>query len=543
MSPLLVDILVLAIAISAGLTSGWWLQFWTNHKQNHVSHEEHQETREKDQNHTKNAMRQLQTLAADVAAQVGEHSERVLEINSELTSLDAHDADSVMDAVARLVEANARMHEQLSSAERRLEEQAREIESHLSEARTDALTQIRNRRAFDEEMQKCVDSFKQQERPSSVMMLDIDYFKTFNDAHGHNAGDEVLKSVANTLRSSVAGSAVVCRYGGEEFAIIFPGTTLSIARSAAERARSAVARTQIDFQGKILAVTVSAGLAEFLPGESTESVTKRSDDALYVSKRAGRNCGHYHDGANYVRFVARSDVESHPATAVALTPVPAGDTNSRPTANDECSQQPAPVNAKAPSAVAKESQGAQDPVTGLPTRAAFYDDVTRRIAEWKRGGNSLSIMLMQVYKLHSVGGAEGTRARQLVLRAATQFLRATMRNMDHIARYDDDTFSVLMPTASLSNAVKIAERLGRAVSRCKLPLEGGPLTFAVTFGVAEAVQSDGASELLQRTKTALDTGGDAGGSSIFVHDGEKCVGAEEFMANGGLVGQLADHTA
>ena len=99
MSPLLVDILVLAIAISAGLTSGWWLQFWTNHKQNHVSHEEHhhvsheehQQTREKDQNDTKNAMRQLQSLAADVAAQVGEHNERVLEINSELTSIDAHD--------------------------------------------------------------------------------------------------------------------------------------------------------------------------------------------------------------------------------------------------------------------------------------------------------------------------------------------------------------------------------------------------------------------------------------------------------------------
>jgi len=124
----------------------------------------------------------------------------------------------------------------------------------------------------------------------SVAMADIDHFKQVNDTHGHAAGDEVLKRVAQVLTQTLRTGDSVIRYGGEEFLLLLPNADLQAAMRVAERARAAVASARIESGGQQLAVTLSLGVAEQGAEESREETIRRADVALYEAKRAGRNC-------------------------------------------------------------------------------------------------------------------------------------------------------------------------------------------------------------------------------------------------------------
>ena len=123
-------------------------------------------------------------------------------------------------------------------------------------------------------------------------MLDIDYFKKFNDTYGHQVGDQVLKLVASTLKTGVKGGDIVARYGGEEFAIILPKTTKENAFTVAEHVRDSVSSKDIINRGtgKVLGqIRLSVGVSEYKPGESIEDLIERADKALYEAKNNGRN--------------------------------------------------------------------------------------------------------------------------------------------------------------------------------------------------------------------------------------------------------------
>src|SRR5690606_10510368 len=152
-----------------------------------------------------------------------------------------------------------------------------------------------NRRAFDDFIARQQAEFRRDNRPTTVLMLDVDKFKLFNDTHGHQAGDIVLQGVAQVLRKSMRDIDLVARYGGEEFSVVFPGSKLTEVAAAAERARAAIQAATFTFEGKQLKVTASLGLAEIRAGEAIVETVKRADEALYASKKAGRNCAHWHD--------------------------------------------------------------------------------------------------------------------------------------------------------------------------------------------------------------------------------------------------------
>lgn len=168
---------------------------------------------------------------------------------------------------------------------------ALENTKHYTRAVTDDLTGLYNRRFFDLQLQKEV---TQKEQPISLSMIDIDNFKHYNDTFGHPAGDEVLKKLAETFENQVRtadthGTAreldTICRYGGEEFAIILPDTEIEAAGEVCERIREAVA----DLEMFEIQVTISMGVAEQQPGESPEELTTRADEALYRAKSEGKN--------------------------------------------------------------------------------------------------------------------------------------------------------------------------------------------------------------------------------------------------------------
>jgi diguanylate cyclase (GGDEF)-like protein len=157
-------------------------------------------------------------------------------------------------------------------------------------ASTDALTGLPNRRqllaSLDVEMRRA----ERSGRPLALALLDVDRFKSVNDTHGHAAGDEVLRAVAEELRKVTCAGDVLGRYGGEEFAILMPETSTSQARRACERLREAIAGRNIHYpDGSVGRVTVSTGVALLSAGEPSEQLISRADSALYAAKEDGRN--------------------------------------------------------------------------------------------------------------------------------------------------------------------------------------------------------------------------------------------------------------
>ncbi|MFN2308522.1 MAG: diguanylate cyclase [Gammaproteobacteria bacterium] len=158
-------------------------------------------------------------------------------------------------------------------------------------ARLDPLTGLFNRRWLEETLPEVFQRHRAEGAPLTLMMLDIDQFKSFNDLHGHLAGDQVLSRVANLLQLHIRGGDEAVRFGGEEFLVILPETTTATAQGIATRLRETIGLLALcDRAGTPLpTVSASIGLAESLPGESVESLLARTDAALYQAKQAGRN--------------------------------------------------------------------------------------------------------------------------------------------------------------------------------------------------------------------------------------------------------------
>lgn len=171
---------------------------------------------------------------------------------------------------------------------------------------TDQLTGLFNRAHFEEYMRTeegRISTLPPNNDHSnlSIIMGDIDFFKKINDKHGHPAGDFVIKTVAQTLSKSFRKTDVVCRYGGEEFLIILPASDLMGAKVAAEKARLAIESTKFEFEGTVIPVTISLGVAQLLVGqESSKETIARADAALYSSKQNGRNQVSSHTGVTII---------------------------------------------------------------------------------------------------------------------------------------------------------------------------------------------------------------------------------------------------
>ncbi len=178
--------------------------------------------------------------------------------------------------------------------------QQREADAFSTEARTDALTGLKNRRSFNEELHR---QFAQRQRQGvvfSLLLIDVDHFKQVNDNHGHPAGDLVLRSVAEFLTKTLRDMDLVYRYGGDEFAVICPGSRLHEAATAAERIRQTAATTPVLLKDDGFPRTLSIGVAEVDGSEIADGLIQRADQALYAAKHAGRNRVRLHDGKQCV---------------------------------------------------------------------------------------------------------------------------------------------------------------------------------------------------------------------------------------------------
>ena len=198
----------------------------------------------------------------------------------------------VLDATKQMEERSKFQEERLAAAASEVAALRTEIEATRKEAATDGLTGLANRKRFDTKIRENAAEMMETGEELCLLMLDIDFFKKFNNNHGHQTGNQVLKLLGHILKDCIKGQDTAARYGGEEFCVILPKTSLKSAAHLAENIRDRVARNQITNKAtgeQLGAITLSIGAAQYDFGEPLTQLILRADMALYEAKNRGRN--------------------------------------------------------------------------------------------------------------------------------------------------------------------------------------------------------------------------------------------------------------
>lgn len=202
--------------------------------------------------------------------------------------------DGVIDEMQHLLLNNQTMEQSLSAMGQEVQNLKTEMENLSLAAMTDQLTSLHNRRAYEIAIQDHIHRAEEQQTRCSLLLIDIDRFKLFNDTYGHQVGDKVLAYVALALKQCVRGDDFIARYGGEEFVVLLPNTHFHDALQVAETLRERISERRLaigkDKKLSLGAITVSIGLASLQKGDDAETLFSRADKALYEAKSDGRNC-------------------------------------------------------------------------------------------------------------------------------------------------------------------------------------------------------------------------------------------------------------
>jgi diguanylate cyclase len=240
---------------------------------------------------------QVMAMIDAAAGSANSYSESLHDMSEQLGQ--SKDRDGLRAIVESLVQtakemqvSNQKLEERLSASKQEINELQENLEAVRNESLTDPLTQLANRKYFDTTLEQAMAEARAKNEPLSLMMTDIDHFKTFNDSFGHLTGDQVLRLVAMSVKQNVKGQDTAARYGGEEFAIILPNTVLRSAITVADHIRRAVMTKELMKRstGEHLGrVTVSIGVATLNRSDTPQTMIERTDACLYAAKRNGRN--------------------------------------------------------------------------------------------------------------------------------------------------------------------------------------------------------------------------------------------------------------
>jgi len=242
-------------------------------------------------------IKQVLDMVNAAAGSATSYSESLADASKQLEH--AKDGDALHSIIECLVKGakemelnNTKLEARLAASKQEIEQLQQNLETVRAESLTDPLTTLSNRKFFDAALAKAVVWAKETNQPLSLLMADIDHFKSFNDKYGHLTGDQVLRVVAIAVRQNVKGRDVAARYGGEEFVVALPNTALRSAMTVADQIRRAVMTKELmkrSSRERLGRVTISIGVAALHPGDTPQLLIERADNCLYAAKRNGRN--------------------------------------------------------------------------------------------------------------------------------------------------------------------------------------------------------------------------------------------------------------
>ena len=296
---------LLGLAVGAGLLAlGGLLGYWLSKKTTPASTVDHRQFL--------SFLHNLATWTSEYAGDVSRYQTQLAEIDEKFRVTQTAVPHEILHTLQEIMDANRQLQSRLDSAEQKLDLQTQQISNVLVEARTDGLTGLLNRKAFDQALDGLFGHWTRHGKVFSIGMIDIDHFKQINDTYGHPAGDAVLQRVTQTLRSQLAQEVCVARYGGEEFVVLSTDSGEKLA-AALERVRQHIAQLQIEHESQVISVLLSAGSAEIQSGDTIGSLVRRADEALYAAKKGGRNRIYRHTGMNCI-MVTRQSAPSAPSS-------------------------------------------------------------------------------------------------------------------------------------------------------------------------------------------------------------------------------------
>jgi diguanylate cyclase len=200
--------------------------------------------------------------------------------------------ETLIRSTREMRDTNRALEDRLTLSKNEISNLQQSLEAIRAESLTDPLTGLGNRKYFDRMIGMAVQNALATGEPLSLLLFDIDHFKSFNDSYGHLTGDQVLRLVGLSLKQTIKGQDITARYGGEEFAVVLPDTALRQALTVADHIRRAVMAKELKKKstGEILGrVTISVGVSMLKAGDDTDALIERADACLYAAKRNGRN--------------------------------------------------------------------------------------------------------------------------------------------------------------------------------------------------------------------------------------------------------------
>jgi diguanylate cyclase len=396
-------------------------------------------------------LRIAQSLSRDVQA----HSNRVESISTKLNAVDPARTESsglFGSYSAQLLEANLELQQQLARAKQYIEFQTVQMRVRESEARTDRLTSLLNRRAFDEELARQIALWDRNKTPFGILFLDVDHFKQFNDLYGHQIGDQVLRAVAQSILTELRGMDLAYRYGGEEFAVVLPATTGSNACMIAERVRGAVESTHVSGHDHPLSVTTSIGVASVVHADDPARLISRADDALYQAKQSGRNCVRWHDG----NALQSADMKLPSATT------------------------PAAPNTETPRQIS---------ITD------FNGQLTRHVCDSRRSCTPLSVACLRVFPMKNSGAIAQKKAQDARLLTIVESAKEKLLPSDSFVVISTTELIIVLPGRELSEATQVIDHILTGVPKPQVPDTARPFV-----DVCELSPLESAEELFLRVR-------------------------------------------
>jgi diguanylate cyclase len=441
----------------------------------------------------------LEVLAAELAGEIKGHGQRLKDISGELSGGPDQTVAGVAGAVTQILDATDDVQARITATQERIAKQAEGVQMQAILTHTDLLTSLPNRRALETELRRLA-SPSGRKPLATLFFINLDDFSHVNSEYGHQGGDVILRQAAGILKGLVRGRDMVARYCGDTFAVLLNQTTVHDALPLAERIRKQLQDTEFSHGTHPLRVTASIGIAQLHPEEMAAAETSRADQALQAAKQAGGNVCFRHDGENCHPVSAAFHAKQAGAAEESLSLAALWrDSTAAGTDTGQAEQEPELVT---------------DPT--LSGRTLFAANLSRRLAEWKRGGASVSVAVLRVDQMDELVARFGDEGRTFLRQVLGRLLEATTREMDERCEFEDGLFALLLPGADEENALGVADRLCSQVRQCKVRMGNDLWDLTASIGVAHGSVSVRVMDIMLSAEDALNSAIERGGDTVCI---------------------------